>query len=280
MVFQVLYTDDYLMVVNKPAGLVVEPAESIKEETLVDILRREYSIRLERAGIVHRLDKDTSGILLVAKTQEALENLQDQFKKRIIKKEYLALAHGLITERGKIDAPISRNPGNREKFTVISAISPGRSQGPPSRWSIASQGDSFEVSGREAVTEYEPVKNLQFTLRGSGQAIDNLQSIFNDFNKIQMRKLEKQHYGEFTLLRCKPKTGRTHQIRVHLKYINHPIVSDEKYVGRKTFRLDKRWCPRMFLHAAKIGFKHPETSEWMEVESKLPEDLRKVLLYE
>ncbi|MDO8619433.1 MAG: hypothetical protein Q7R49_05855, partial [Candidatus Daviesbacteria bacterium] len=107
--------------------------------------------------------------------------------------------------------------------------------------------------------------------------IYNLQLIFNDFNKIQMRKLERQKYGEFTLLVCKPKTGRTHQIRVHLKYIGYPVVSDEKYGGRKTYRLDKRWCPRIFLHAAKIGFNHPKSGKWMELESPLPEDLKKAL---
>ena len=92
-----------------------------------------------------------------------------------------------------------------------------------------------------------------------------------------MRKLERQKYGEFTLVCCRPKTGRTHQIRVHLKYINHAIVADEKYGGRKMVRLDKRWCPRMFLHAAKIGFRHPISGDWMELESPLPEDLKKTL---
>ena len=92
-----------------------------------------------------------------------------------------------------------------------------------------------------------------------------------------MRKLERMKYNQFTLVECKPLTGRTHQIRVHLKYIGHPIVADEKYVGRKMYRLDHRWCPRQFLHAKKIGFYHPESGKWMEVESELPEDLRKVL---
>ncbi|MDP3758466.1 MAG: RluA family pseudouridine synthase [Candidatus Daviesbacteria bacterium] len=265
----VIYQDDNLLVLDKPPGLVVDPADSVKEETLVDILRREYGIGLERAGppathalalragIVHRLDKDTSGILLVAKTIEALENLQKQFQERVVKKEYLALVHGYIMESGRVEGSIGRNPGNREKFTVL-------------------------PEGKEAVTEYEPVKNLQFT-------IYNLQKIFSDFNeqssragfhpltKIQMRKLERMEYGRFTLVKCHPKTGRTHQIRVHLKYIDHSVVSDEKYGGRKVSRLDKRWCPRIFLHAAKIGFKHPATGEWMELESPLPEDLKKAL---
>ncbi|MCR4306026.1 MAG: RluA family pseudouridine synthase, partial [Candidatus Daviesbacteria bacterium] len=232
-----IYEDGNLLVLDKPPGLVVDPAETVKEETLADILQKEFKIKLPRGGIVHRLDKDTSGVILVAKTAEALENLQKQFQERVVRKEYLALVHGEVPEGGTVEGSIGRNPGNREKFIVL-------------------------PDGKEAVTGYEPVKNLQFT-------IYNLQKIFSDFNKIQMRKLEKQHYNEFTLVRCLPKTGRTHQIRVHLKYINHPIVADEKYGGRKVSRLDKRWCPRIFLHAAKIGFKNPLSREWMEFESPL-----------
>ena len=157
----------------------------------------------------------------------------------------MALVHGEVSESGKVEGAIGRNPGNREKFTVL----PG---------------------AREAETEYEPLERLQV----SG---DRLQEIFAAFNKIQMRKLSTVHYNLFTLLKCFPKTGRTHQIRVHLKHIGYPIVSDDKYVGRRMKRLDQRWCPRMFLHAAKIGFKHPVTGKWMEIESKLPEDLRKAL---
>ena len=253
----VIYQDDNLLVLDKPPGLVVDPAESVKTETLVDILRREYGIGLERggppathalalrAGVVHRLDKDTSGILLVAKTTAALENLQNQFKERLIKKEYLALSHGSISESGMVDAAIARNPGNREKFAVLE-------------------------SGKEAATEYEPIQLLVMSS-------EMVEKIFEGFTKIQLRKLQTMNYKLFTLLRCRPKTGRTHQIRVHLKYINHAIVSDEKYAGRKIARLDKRWCPRIFLHAAKIGFKHPVSGEWMELESPLPEDLKKAL---
>ncbi|MBI2019094.1 RluA family pseudouridine synthase [Candidatus Daviesbacteria bacterium] len=241
----VIFEDDHILVLDKPPFLVVDPAESVKEETLADILIKEFGIELSRGGIVHRLDKDTSGVILVAKTQQALEGLQNQFKERKTKKEYLTLVHGLVPEKITVTGSIGRNPGNREKFTVLE-------------------------EGKEAETEFEPIKNFQFS-------IFNFQKIFSDFNKIQMRKLEKQKYGEFTLLKCRPKTGRTHQIRVHLKYINHPVVSDEKYAGRKMVRLDKRWCPRIFLHAAKLGFKHPASGEWLELESKLPEDLKKAL---
>lgn len=220
----ILYEDDSFQVIDKPPGLVVTEIPGMP---------------------AHRLDKDTSGVLLVAKGPEALENLQAQFKARIIKKEYLALVHGTLTEAGVVEGAIGRNPAKPEKFTVLS-------------------------TGREASTEYEPLQRLQFTG-------DRLQEIFSDFNKIQMRKLERQRYGEFTLVSCFPRTGRTHQIRVHLKHIGYPIVSDDKYAGRKINRLDKRWCPRMFLHAAKIGFKHPATGKWMEIESPLLEDLKKTL---
>ncbi|MBI3109883.1 RluA family pseudouridine synthase [Candidatus Daviesbacteria bacterium] len=221
---KILYEDQELVGIDKPPGLVVTEIPGLP---------------------AHRLDKDTSGVLLVAKTPSALENLQAQFKQREIKKQYLALVHGTILEGGKIEGAIGRNPGNREKFTVLG-------------------------EGKEAVTEYTPIKNFKFEIL-------NFQSIFNDLNKNQIRKLERMKYNEFTLLKCYPKTGRTHQIRVHLKHIGHPIVADDKYAGRKRNKLDKRWCPRMFLHAAKIGFKHPVSGKWMEVESKLPEDLEGAL---
>ncbi|MBI2196797.1 RluA family pseudouridine synthase [Candidatus Daviesbacteria bacterium] len=275
---RIIYQDNYLLVLDKPPGLVVDQAETVKGKTLMDWLQAYYEEKEyhsedvpERMGLVHRLDKDTSGILLVGKTQPALENLQHQFKDRVVKKEYLALVHGLVAEPGRVDAAIMRNPVNREKFTVVS---PGRrarplEQSTPPRWPNGLLG-----GGREAVTEYEPLERLQVT---AGPRRGGLQDIFSNFNKIQMRKLYTAHYNLFTLLRCKPKTGRTHQIRVHLKYINHPIVSDEKYGGRKVSRLDSRWCPRIFLHAAKIGFKHPVSKEWMEFESPLPEDLKEAL---
>ncbi len=242
---EVIYQDDDLLVLNKPPNLVVDPADTVKEETLADILIRDFNIKLFRGGIVHRLDKDTSGIILVGKTQEALENLQSQFKERKTKKEYLALVHGKVEQKGVVEGDIGRNPGNREKFIVLEG-------------------------GKEAVTEYEPIQSLVMSS-------ELMEKIFIGFNKIQMRKLKAMNYELFTLLLCKPQTGRTHQIRVHLKYINHPIISDEKYVGRKIFRLDKRWCSRMFLHAKKIGFFHPKTNEWMELESQIPEDLKEAL---
>ena len=242
---KVLFQDDELLVLDKPAGLVVDKSDTQRTDTLEDILVNEYKIKLDRGGIVHRLDKDTSGVILVAKTQNALDNLQAQFKDRKTEKEYLALVHGFIEKAGVIEGNIGRNPKAREKFIVLE-------------------------EGKEAMTEYEPMERLQVTG-------NRLQEIFSEFNKIQMRKLERQSYGQFTLLRCHPKTGRTHQIRVHLKHIGFPIVADETYGGRKTSRVDKRWCPRQFLHAAKLGFYHPKTGVWMEIESPLADDLKEAL---
>jgi len=265
---QILFEDSEILVLDKPAGMVVDKSETQQVGTVEDWLeesggtrsstgtppgkgtrfageaRRERE-KLERQGIVHRLDKDTSGVLLVAKTQTALENLQTQFASRATKKEYICLVHGTVEKPGKIEGAIGRNPRDREKFIVLDG-------------------------GKEASTEYETEKLLVMS-------DEFIEKIFPDYSKIQLKKLRTMNYELFNLLSCHPLTGRTHQIRVHLKHIGFPIVGDEKYVGRKMSRLDKRWCPRQFLHAAKLGFNHPKTGEWMEVESKLPEDLQQVL---
>lgn len=238
----IVFQDEYLMVVDKPAGLVVTPAESHKEKTLAEILKDEYSIDIERSGIVHRLDKDTSGLILVAKTPESFENLQNQFRDRTVKKEYLALVHGKLEKEVVVKGAIARNPQDRERFVVME-------------------------EGREAETIFKPISNIQYP-------ISNFQS---EFNKIQMRKLERSNYGQFTLVRCIPKTGRTHQIRVHLKHLGFPIVGDTRYGGRKTVRLDHRFCKRQFLHAERIEFDHPKTGERMSFVTPIPSDLKEVL---
>ncbi len=206
MIPQVVFEDDSILVVDKPAGLVVNRAETQKEETLEDWAADKF--------IVHRLDKDTSGLLIIAKTTEALENLQSQFKNRGVTKKYLALVHGVLEpEEGTINAPIERSPFNRKHFGVF----PG---------------------GRAAETGYKTIC----------------------------------HAGEFSLLEVTPKTGRTHQIRVHLKYLGHPIVSDPIYGGRKNFQADKKFCPRLFLHAAYLKFNHPATGQVREFSCPLPDE--------
>lgn len=244
---KILFEDDHIIVIDKSAGVVVTPADTIQEETISDILLNDHKINLDRGGVVHRLDKDTSGVLVAAKTQEALENLQAQFKERVVKKQYVTLVHGNLEMERVVKGAIARNPGNREKFIVLD-----------------------EEDSKEAETRFVPEKHLVM-----GEEV--VSQIFEEFNKIQMRKIYSSNYLHFTLVNCYPITGRTHQIRVHLKYAGFPIVADEKYGGRKTVRLDRRWCPRQFLHAAKLELNHPKTGERMSFESKLPDDLKKTL---
>ncbi len=241
---KILFEDEDFLVVDKPTGMVVNRAETTgRVETVQDwaetkirekieeIRKGEETLKetekefWERGGIVHRLDKDTSGLLVIAKTPEAFENLKERFKSRLVVKKYLALVHGRVApETGTIKAPIARSPFNPKHFGVF----PG---------------------GREAETNYKLLKILKHL------------------------KLLK----EFSLLELAPHTGRTHQIRVHLKYINHPIVSDPIYGGRKNLREDLRFCPRLFLHAAFLRFEHPMTKKVLEFKSLLPPDLDRVL---
>jgi len=229
---QILYEDEFLLVLNKPAGWVVNRSETVKEETLQDWLEKNFQFSIfnfqnYRSGIVHRLDKDTSGVLVVAKTPEVFENLQRQFKERVVKKRYLVLVHGRVTPpEGVIRAPIARSPFDRKKFGIF-------------------------LGGREAETKYKKISNLK----------------------------SKNSKEEFSLLEVEPKTGRTHQIRVHLKYLGYPVVADEFYASRKTYRADKLWCPRQFLHASELSFVHPQTGERVKFSAPLPLDLKKALEY-
>ncbi len=235
----ILFEDDQLLVINKPPGIVVNRAESVKGETVQDwaLLRQGFGGQADtqedrdgfyaRAGIVHRIDKETSGILLIAKTPQAFAELQRQFKERLVKKTYLAIVHGkLVPETGEIRAPVGRLPWNRERFGIV----PG---------------------GKEAVTKYHVGAN--FSSRGA--------------------RSELRYYS---LVELYPETGRTHQIRVHLKYINHPIVGDYLYAGRKTARLDRTWAPRVMLHAWKIEFLHPTTGEHLAIEAPIPDDMSEI----
>jgi len=224
---KIIYEDKFILVINKPAGMVVNRAETTKEKTIQDWVENYLKIKNrgigDRAGIVHRLDKETSGLLLIAKTLKAFENLQKQFKQRKVEKRYLALVHGKVKpKQGIIEAPITRSPYDRKKFGVF-------------------------LGGRPAKTSYKVKKN--YTLDAE----------------------------RFTLLELVPTTGRTHQIRVHLKYLGHSVVADEKYAGRKTARKDRQWCPRQFLHASSLGFVHPQTKKRVKFTSSLPSELQKAL---
>jgi 23S rRNA pseudouridine1911/1915/1917 synthase len=240
---KVVYEGDGVLVLDKPAGITVNRSDTTKgEETVQDWVGAKISIVpsklnegeesdfYKRSGIVHRIDKETSGLLLVAKTPEAFENLQKQFKERSIKKTYLALVHGkVVPEVGEISVPIGRLPWDRKKFGVL-------------------------AGGREAVTKYKVLKII---------------------NKAFGKKEE-----QLSLLELYPETGRTHQIRVHLKYFNHPIFADFLYAGRKTSRDDRRILGRVFLHAHKISFVHPITGEHVSLQSPLPEELQKIIDYQ
>ena len=226
MEIPILYEDEKLLVIDKPPGIVVNRANTVSEKTIEDWVNETYHTTMDRAGIVHRIDKETSGILLIAKTPEAFRELQRQFKEREVKKTYLALVHGkLVPEEGEINAPVGRLPWNTERFGVV----PG---------------------GKEAVTRYKAVS-------------------------CQLSAVSKEH---ITLVELYPETGRTHQIRVHLKYINHPIIGDYLYAGRKVSRRDRAGdAPRVMLHAWKISFIHPGTKKVLAIESPIPDDMKSII---
>lgn len=271
----IMYEDDDIIAVNKPAGVVVNRAQSVVGETLQDWLEEnipeiraivregkypdgwmslvpdEFSeefgspqeIFLQRSGIAHRLDKQTSGIMLVAKHPGALLQLLKQFKQREVQKQYICLVHGKFpVQTGEISAPLGRRGGNRKLFGVV-------------------------ADGRPAVTQYEvtayyPNFDLQRLVTETGE-------------KGKRFSL----YTGFSLVQCFPKTGRTHQIRVHMAHIAHPIVGDTAYVGKKRSKLDILWCKRHFLHAQAIEFTHPRTKQVMNVTAELSADLQQVLEY-
>lgn len=244
MEITIIYEDADLIVIDKPAGITVNRAETTKNEITVQdwaadkIGLQDHEVKIDkenpydpvlefknRGGVVHRLDKETSGVLILAKNPETFVEIQRQFKEREVKKEYIALAHGKIEpEVGEINVPVGRLPWNRKQFGIL----PG---------------------GRESKTLYKVLQIYQ--------------------NPKDKEKL--------SLVELYPHSGRTHQIRVHLKYIGHPIFADFLYAGRKTSRKDRNILPRVFLHAAKIVFTHPVSKKLMEFESPLPKELQEVL---
>ena len=218
----VVYEDDCLLVVNKPKGMVVHPAAGNQNGTLVNALLFHCKGSLSgingvmRPGIVHRIDKNTSGLLMVAKTDEAHRSLAKQIKEHSFTREYEAVVHGNVkNDEGMVCAPIGRHPTKRKQMAVT------------------------EKSSRDAVTYY--------------------------------RVIERQ--GDFTHLRLKLETGRTHQIRVHMAYIGHPVAGDDVYGPKKPAGGLCGQC----LHAKKLGFVHPNTGEYMEFESELPDYFKKFL---
>ncbi len=214
---KILFEDADLLVVDKPAGLTVHPAPGHYTHTLANaVLAHVPDIETgdaARPGIVHRLDKDTSGLIIIAKNAAAHMKLADQFKTRTVAKVYSALVKGKLTpEQGVIEGEIGRDPRDRKKMAIV-------------------------TRGREARTEYRVIRYIK----------------------------------NYTLLEVRPKTGRTHQIRVHLAAIGHPIIGDATY-GTPSEYLD-----RQFLHAARLSFRLPSTGEPREFESPLPQDLKEAL---
>ena len=216
-----VYEDEDIGIINKPKGMVVHPAPGNYSKTLVNALLFHMDTLSSingviRPGIVHRIDKDTSGLLVVAKNDFAHIFLADELKKHNISRVYIALVHGnLKKDKGTINAPIGRNPRDRKKMTVT------------------------DINSKEAITHYEII----------------------------------ERFGNYSLIRAKLETGRTHQIRVHMAYINHPVVGDPFYSNIKC----KFKTNGQLLHAKKIGLFHPRSKEYMEFESDLPDCFSNVI---
>lgn len=255
MIISVIYEDADILVIDKPARMTVNKSDTTRnEQTVQDWAEEKIGIRnlevkikekkveniidnnqqekawdpvadfYSRGGVVHRLDKETSGVLILAKNPETFAALQKQFKERVVKKTYTALAHGkIVPGEGEISIPVGRLPWNRKRFGVV----PG---------------------GRESVTFYKVIAYYQDS--------------------------EKKDYSYVEL---SPRTGRTHQIRVHLQYLGYPIFADFLYAGRKTAKKDRKILDRFFLHAAKISFIHHKTGREVGFESPLPMELESVL---
>ena len=233
----IVYEDGEIIVINKAAGMVTHPGAGVTSGTLANALVyrfQQQALQLprrggsSRPGIVHRLDVGTSGLIVVAKTDQAHLHLAEQFQSRTVRKIYSALVYGVVKEdEGKIEAPIGRDPRSRVKMAIRPA-----------------------GSGRDALSLYRVAERLE----------------------------------EFTLLDVEIKTGRTHQIRVHLAHINHPIVADPTYQAGRTNSLKNARLraaiaklDRPFLHAANLSFTHPATGEWVTFSVPLPEDLQNFL---
>lgn len=214
---RVLFEDAEILVIDKPTGMSVHPSAGEKDKTVVELFtdKLKFANETERPGVVHRLDKGTSGVMVLAKTRESLEKLQKEFKNRNVKKTYLALIRGVIyPESGVINMPILRDLNKKERMSVAK-------------------------EGKEAVTEFATIKTFK---------------------------------DKYALLELNPKTGRTHQIRVHLSALGYPIMGDFKY-GPK----DKVSLGRIFLHAKKLEFRHPKTEKIVSFASELPKELEDFL---
>lgn len=223
----IVFEDEQVLIINKPAGLVVHPGAGNPNGTLVNALLAHAPalIHIPRAGIVHRLDKETTGLLMVAKTLPAHNSLVDQLQNRTVEREYQAVINGVITGGGKVDQPLGRHPVDRKKMAVVR-------------------------TGKPAVTHYRLV----------------------------------QRFRAHTHIRCQLETGRTHQIRVHMAHLRHPLVGDPVYGGLRfgkglseTARTALSGFRRQALHAGLLGFVHPQSGDKMRFEAPLPEDMQQLI---
>ncbi len=269
----ILFEDDDIAVINKPPGLVSNNSETMHEPTLQDWWQQqkksqvewqslvpaefqaEYGspekIFTERGGIVHRLDKETSGVMVLAKNPGALVNLLQQFRLRQTKKMYTCLTHGKFSIlEDTVALPLGRSHLNRTKFAV-------------------------DTEGRVAETQY---KVTQFFAELDILKVVAKAKAVDPTSKNLSKKLQRAYQG-FSLVQCWPKTGRTHQIRVHMAHIKHPLVSDSTYLGKKRSSLDALWCPRLFLHATELQFAHPRTGKMVKFSVELWPDLTEALQY-
>lgn len=216
---EIVYEDQDVLVVNKPKGMVVHPSAGHGSGTLVNALLHHCKDLsgingVIRPGIVHRIDMDTSGLLMVAKNDKAHVSLVEQLREKTVKRSYEAIVHGDIShEYGTIDAPLGRDPKDRQRMAVVDG-------------------------GKHAVTHFEVL----------------------------------ERFGNFTHVKCVLETGRTHQIRVHMRYAGFPLVGDPKYGPRKTLDIEGQ-----ALHAAVLGFEHPRTNEWLEFSVEAPQDFKDLL---
>ena len=221
----ILFEDDTLLIINKPPGLVVHPGSGNWEGTMLNaLLHHAAKLKtLPRAGIVHRLDKDTSGLLVVAKTLEAQTHLVRQLQGRTVTREYLAIVEGVVSVGGTVDAPIGRDPRDRLKMAIV-------------------------PNGKPAITHYRPMES----------------------------------FAQNTLVTCKLETGRTHQIRVHMRSVGHALVGDQVYRGiaralHPDLQKEIKAFGRQALHAARLGLIHPHTQEYKEWSAPIPADMAKLL---
>ncbi len=253
----IIFEDSEIVVIDKPSGVVCNRSETIQVETLQDWFATRYNIPViesdkkkfdknevvdyekyfqERSGLVHRLDKETSGVMVMAKTVAAFTSLLHQFRERSVQKEYLALTHGYWQAKtGEISMPIARRRDDRKKFGV-------------------------REDGRASVTHYEVIGE------------------YTSWNFPKELKVDDRGYIGFSLVAFKPKTGRTHQIRVHSKQMGHPLVGDMDYTGRKRSREDRKWSHRVMLQAQKIEFEHPRNGKRIHFESA-NDEIKQALAY-